>query len=318
MQGMWRVIRAACWDEEMKMKRSWMSLRRVTPLLSIVLLMSVVCCTKHAEKVPSDATEATEPGKIAGDESVSSDASEEWPQAIHDYITERFAAHGLGEYYSESNGVLGEFFVDRDIKDMAKAVAWYQKAAEQGDAAAQFELGRIYTLGFGLPKDESKAVKWFQKAAAQGLAEAQLNLGKCYLEGTGVSMNLTNACEWFEKAAEQGLMEAQHGRGVCDLLGGVGVLTDETKAVQWWQKAAEQGFAAAQYSLGRAYYEGFGVPKDFVLAYAWSNLAAAHTSDTGAAAKKIRDELEERLSAEQLAEAQRLSSNWKIGDLLQR
>ena len=53
-----------------------------------------------------------------------------------------------------------------------------RKAAEQGDAEAQCELGVLYENGQGVPKDHRKAAEWFRKAAAQGHAEAKDLLAK--------------------------------------------------------------------------------------------------------------------------------------------
>jgi TPR repeat protein len=39
--------------------------------------------------------------------------------------------------------------------------------------------GVHYAQGRGVAKDESKAVQWWQAAAAQGHAQAQFNLGLC-------------------------------------------------------------------------------------------------------------------------------------------
>ena len=50
---------------------------------------------------------------------------------------------------------------------------------------------------------EELAVEWFSKAAEQGLALAQLNLGSCYFDGTGVAKDEERAVEWYSKAAEQ-------------------------------------------------------------------------------------------------------------------
>ena len=52
------------------------------------------------------------------------------------------------------------------------ATEWFRKAAEQGDADSQLDLGWMYLDGLGVPKDEKEAAKWFQKAADQGLEEA--------------------------------------------------------------------------------------------------------------------------------------------------
>lgn len=54
-----------------------------------------------------------------------------------------------------------------------------QNKAEQGDAKAQYELGRCYNNAKGVEKNLEKAFYWFKKAAEQGLAKAQNNLGYC-------------------------------------------------------------------------------------------------------------------------------------------
>jgi len=64
-------------------------------------------------------------------------------------------------------------------------------------------------LGDGVGKSHNKALYWFRKAAEQGYAKAQYNLGLCYKNGWGVRKNITEAKKWFRKAAEQGLETAQ-------------------------------------------------------------------------------------------------------------
>ena len=68
-------------------------------------------------------------------------------------------------------------------QDVSKAASWFQKAAEQGDARAQNNLGFMYEKGRGAPQDYTEAVKWYRKAAEQGLAEAQNNLAGIYDQG---------------------------------------------------------------------------------------------------------------------------------------
>jgi len=65
-------------------------------------------------------------------------------------------------------------------QDYSKAVYWYKKAAKQGLAAAENNLGVMYAKGLGVPQDYSKAVYWLKKAAEQGYATAKANLE--YLE----------------------------------------------------------------------------------------------------------------------------------------
>ena len=56
-----------------------------------------------------------------------------------------------------------------DRGDYATAVQGFLVHAEQGDAAAQFNLGVMYNNGRGVLKDEAEAVRWYRLAADQGL-----------------------------------------------------------------------------------------------------------------------------------------------------
>jgi len=82
---------------------------------------------------------------------------------------------------------------------------------------------------------------------------------------------------------------------------------DLVKSVNWYRKAAEQGDAHAQQRLRLAYANGEGVPKDFVKAYMYFNLASATISD----AAEARDTLAKQMTSVQIAEAQRLTHEWK-------
>jgi hypothetical protein len=88
--------------------------------------------------------------------------------------------------------------------------AMTQKAAEQGDASAQFMLGLMYADGHGVPRDYVKAVQWWQMAAEQGLANAQSALGFIYANGKcGVPKDEAKAVHWYQQAAQQGDAAAQ-------------------------------------------------------------------------------------------------------------
>ena len=50
----------------------------------------------------------------------------------------------------------------------AEAAKWYRKAAEQGDADAQFLLGVMYHEGHGVERSDAEAAKWWRRAAEQG------------------------------------------------------------------------------------------------------------------------------------------------------
>ena len=78
----------------------------------------------------------------------------------------------------------------------ATDVERYRKAAEQGDAEAQFKLGVRYINGQGVDQSYTEAVKWFRKAAEQGDADAQYNLGLGYEYGQGVEQSYTESAKW--------------------------------------------------------------------------------------------------------------------------
>ena len=61
-------------------------------------------------------------------------------------------------------------------QDYAQAAAWFRRAADQGHANAQYNLGLMYGAGEGVPQDYAQAVTWYRQAAEQGRANAQYNL----------------------------------------------------------------------------------------------------------------------------------------------
>ncbi|HFB4418182.1 TPA: tetratricopeptide repeat protein [Neisseria gonorrhoeae] len=78
------------------------------------------------------------------------------------------------------------------------------QAAEQGNAAAQFNLGVMYENGQGVRQDYVQAVQWYRKASEQGDVQAQYNLGLMYYDGRGVRQDLALAQEWLGKACQNG------------------------------------------------------------------------------------------------------------------
>lgn len=145
-------------------------------------------------------------------------------------------------------------------KDLKEAVKWYRRAAEQGIALAQSNLGLIYENGVGGVKDSKEAVKWYRKAAEQGYVNAQNNLGRMYLNGTGVAKDPKEAVKWIRKAADQGNAYAQHNLGVMYWRGS-GVLKDEIEALAWLNISAISGheFAANRDDLERRLGQRFAL-----------------------------------------------------------
>ena len=187
--------------------------------------------------------------------------------------------------------------------------AWTQ--ATEGDAEAQRNLGNMYRTGRGVPEDAAEAVRWYRLAAEQGEARAQVDLGNMYRSGEGVPEDAAEAVRWYRLAAEQGEARAQVDLGFMYATG-EGVPQDDAEAVRWLRLAAEQGLARAQVNLGVMYATGEGVPQDYVEAHMWYDLAAAQSSgEDRDALVNARDSVAERMTAEQIAEAQRRAREWK-------
>src|SRR5206468_794252 len=121
-----------------------------------------------------------------------------------------------------------------------------------------------------------------------------------YYYGEGVEKNYAEAVKWYRKAAEQNNAEAQFKLGVC-YANGQGMEKDNAEAVKWWRKSAEQDYADAQSNLGVGYANGQGVEQDYAEAYAWYDLAAS----TQKPAATWRDDLEKKMSPQQIADAQK-------------
>jgi TPR repeat protein len=193
------------------------------------------------------------------------------------------------------------------------AVQQLTALADSGHADAQLWFGLMYENGVGVPKDYVQAIQWFRKSGDQGNAQAQMWLGTMFanLDGLtrpGVPKDYAQATQWLRRAADQGNELAQYGLGLM-YENGNGVPKDYTQAVQWYRKAADKELAVAEYKLGNMYVAGTGVPKDLVTAYMWLNLAA--TQGDPKDAKTVRDTLEKLMSPQQIAEAQKLSREWK-------
>jgi TPR repeat protein len=144
-----------------------------------------------------------------------------------------------------------------------------RKAAKNGDAEAQCELGFLYCCGGDIPKDYQEAIKWYVRAAKQNSARAQSGLGDMFIGGLGLPQSCEDAVKWWRKAAEQGYADAQVNLSNA-YFSGDGVDQDGKEALRWLRKAAGQGHRFALHRLRELYSEGDGVPQDYAEAYAFN------------------------------------------------
>jgi TPR repeat protein len=167
-------------------------------------------------------------------------------------------------------------------KDIAKGLAWLGKAAEGGDASAQFSLAWVYLNGTGVPRDDARGAQWMRRAAGQGHTLAMNDMGWLLEYGRGVPANAPAAADWYRKGAEAGFGQSQmhYGRVLID---GIGVAKDTAKGRALVLKAVDQDRPDASYVLGLMYEQGKGVPVDRAKAAQWYRRAIARGSLRNAA-----------------------------------
>jgi hypothetical protein len=124
--------------------------------------------------------------------------------------------------------------------------------------------------------------------------------------------DFTAAKAMLRALADRGVPEAQYELGYM-YYAGLGVPQDYVAASKWYEMAADRGFAEAQHDLGIMYLDGQGVTEDYVRAHMWLNLAASQLSDKDgrAAAVQARDFVASKMTAAEIAEAQRLAREWR-------
>ena len=141
--------------------------------------------------------------------------------------------------------------------------------AEQGNAYAMHDMGKIYAQGIGCEADKEKADVWYKKAlAAMHYVEQkkkntylEYRIGKMYQYGLGTEENLEQAAEWFFKAAAKEHKYALYSLGML-YLQGKGVEQDEETAYSLLFRSYSKGNPYAAYELGKLYAAGCGTEKN--------------------------------------------------------
>ena len=183
---------------------------------------------------------------------------------------------------------------------LSKAMVWFRKAAEQGHAKAQDELGRLNFDG----GDWKQAAFWLSEAAKQGNDDAQLFLGTMYEQGHGVGQDKVEALKWYRLSAKQGNPDAQVALGQMYEDGDV-VQQNYLEAAKWYRRAADQfpdrgGVGVGRVQLANLYRAG-RLPLNYVDAYMWFAIVGS-VDDMKHASK--------HMTRFQIAEAQRRAREW--------
>jgi TPR repeat protein len=194
------------------------------------------------------------------------------PLSAGDGLVHQFdTMHGVhvprGERFS-----LVVWFSDGPHSVARGAAPWIERAAQRGNAEAQFVLGGfLYRGEFGYAPDVHAAVRWLSRAAAHGNPLARLHVGSMLASGEVPAEMVASLCE-------------EHG---------VGAATPPVElAAQLYARAAAQGHPTAEYAYGAALLSGEGVGRDVERGLHWLRRAAAQGADENVAAAWAADALQ--------------------------
>ncbi|WP_167853570.1 tetratricopeptide repeat protein [Roseovarius aestuariivivens] len=236
------------------------------------------------------------------------------------------AAVRLGLLYQNGRGV---------DKDLARAARHYEGPAAAGHPVAQTALGRLYVQGEGVPQDYARAAELLLSAAEQGYPDAIRTLAALSESGVALPVDTVrlNALlkllrkesagpdlvydprlappptspeelEKLQQTARAGDPVAQFQ--IAWLLANAEDFPASTRAeaARLFRAAAEAGHGPSMINLGLLYFQGSGVPLDFVLGQMWLTLAAA-AGQTPAA--DLMAQFSSRMTPGQITEAQNLA-----------
>ncbi|HTM82118.1 tetratricopeptide repeat protein [Asticcacaulis sp.] len=172
------------------------------------------------------------------------------------------------------------YFTVRVQETEGQTIARLQSEAAGGNAQSQFDLGRVYYTGYGVPADNMQARKWFCEAAKQDHPIAKSQCAGMMYNGQGGPEDTAQAMLYLKEAASKGdpygqalygfftLAEAAH-RGEVD--------APLPEAIAYLVKAADQGQLVAQATLGTVvyFYGTNGAAQDVPRAVGYIRLAAA-------------------------------------------
>jgi TPR repeat protein len=173
---------------------------------------------------------------------------EAWSVAAASFAAIAALTFAVGTHAATIEEVLA---ADRPGNEQA-TLAGYRRAADNGDAAAQYALGRMYLEGRGVKSSSAEAFIWFSKAALRNNPGAEFELSVMFASGSGTTRDPAQARLWLTRSAAAGYEPAELQLSGYYERGEV-VAKDLDEALSWATKAAEQGDQDAQLKAGLLY-----------------------------------------------------------------
>lgn len=154
--------------------------------------------------------------------------------------------------------------VPRDYKHAAR---FYKMAARLGSADGNFELGELYSQGWGVSRDIQRGFTYYERSARLGSPLGMVNTGIYYRDGSGVEQDNTRAVQYFDMAI--GAREPDAVANLAFMYPRMGDTHHCTEIVPELVAVAAKGSIVAHLALGVYYTNGLGVKAN-------PRIAAAH------------------------------------------
>lgn len=233
--------------------------------------------------------------RLPGNESMSSDllrTRTDYLRTVSQQALEELLAAAAPDAQYEMGWRCTEKSSGDRMENYKEAAAWFEKAADQGHAAAQRVLGRWLMQGRVIKRDREKGRLFLQMAVENGDSRAHFFLGEVFEKGQGVSPKAERAFALYEAGAQLKDKDCLLARARC-LLEGIGTQQDTDtalfelqklerqgnpdavwqlgsyyqssapkRALEYFKKAADLGCTKALYDIGLFYQEGKVLPKD--------------------------------------------------------
>ncbi len=166
-------------------------------------------------------------------------------------------------------------------KSPEQARYWRDKAAEQGEKMAMYEVGMAYIRGVEVEKDIQAGLDWLRRSAEAGANKARLKYALMHYKGRIVPVDYKVAYHWFSKLADEGHASGTSALGMM-VLQGHGTPSDPERAIALFEKAGKGGSREAFENLGAIYYDGlYGITRSHWRAFGYFKRAAEKKSARG-------------------------------------
>lgn len=187
---------------------------------------------------------------------------------------------------------------------------WIRKAAEKGHGGALVVLAQLYSGPDFVPRDPALVETLLLRAAEMKIVQAQYQIARMYRLGFLRAPEYARAIEWFEEAAEKKYAPA-HVALAEMYAKGEGTPVDLPRSASLYRTAAELGYAPGIMKTAENYRYGRGTAPDPISAAMWLMIAAQKGIPD---AQPALDAVEKELKPAQVASARQRADSWIAGN----